>query len=115
MIFMSLLLKLVHLLYMLRNALFNFTYILKKPLYLTSAKYPARVQKDFENLKRVPVHLGIVLVEDDVSFKDIANMIIWCMLMGTTYISIYDRSGLLSYCGQVGSICHSKIYHTNTI
>ena len=91
---MSLLLKLVHFVYLLKNTVFNFTYLLRKSLQLSFTKYHTRVQADSGYLKRLPVHLGIVVVEDDVSFKDISNMVIWCMLMGITYISIYDRSGL---------------------
>ena len=91
---LSLLLKLLHFLYALRDGIWNFTLTLKKPLQLNFAKHPARA--DSQQLKRVPMHIGIVLVEDDVSFKDLANVIIWCMLMGISYISIYDRSGKLS-------------------
>ena len=91
---LSLLLKLLHFLYSLRDGIWNFTLTLKKPLQLNFAKYPARA--DSQQLKRVPMHIGIVLVEDDVSFKDLANLIIWCMLTGISYISIYDRSGMLT-------------------
>ena len=92
--FMSFLLRVVHWLCAARDVLVSLLGIVKKPLQLTSSKPPHyRAQTDVADLKRVPAHLGIVLVEEDVSYEDVSNLIIWCMLMGITYISIYDRSG----------------------
>lgn len=51
------------------------------------------IQEDSKALKKLPNHLGILLVEDDFSFPDLANMIVWSVTMGITYISIYDING----------------------
>ncbi len=86
--FLSLILRIVHCVCWLKDAVVNFFEFLQKALQI------AKVHTDV-NLKRVPTHLGIVLVEDDVSYKDVSNMILWCMLMGITYVSIYDHSGMI--------------------
>ena len=52
-----------------------------------------RIASDAKTLDKLPIHLGIVIVEDDISYTDIANIILWCMAMGISYVSVYDRNG----------------------
>lgn len=51
------------------------------------------VQADARKLKKLPLHLGLLLLEDDFSYTDIANVVLWSATMGVTFISIYDRNG----------------------
>ena len=44
-------------------------------------------------LQKLPLHVGIVIVEAHISYKDIANIIIWCITMGIWHISLYDQFG----------------------
>ena len=53
----------------------------------------SQCRQDSKALSKLPLHLGIVILEDDISFADIANIVVWCMAMGISCISIYDRSG----------------------
>ena len=53
----------------------------------------AKLRTDSKSLKRLPLHVGIVIVEDEISFVDLANILLWCMAMGISYISIYDATG----------------------
>ena len=99
---LSLLLKLVHMICTLKDIILNITLTLRKSLQLNVGKYLARGGGGVGELKRVPIHLGIVLVENEVSYKDLANMVIWCMLTGISYISIYDRSGTITFLFRVG-------------
>ncbi|XP_013394964.1 dehydrodolichyl diphosphate synthase complex subunit nus1 [Lingula anatina] len=50
---------------------------------------------DSKSLKRLPIHLGVIILEDNISYIDIANIIIWCMTLGISYISVYDRKGVI--------------------
>ena len=52
-----------------------------------------KLRADSKSLKRLPIHVGIVIVEDEISFADLANLLLWCMAMGISYISIYDVAG----------------------
>ena len=45
-----------------------------------------------KSLERLPIHVGIILAED-ISFTDLANVLLWCMTLGISYISVYDVSG----------------------
>lgn len=46
-------------------------------------------------LNRIPKHIGILLAEESISFIDISNIIVWCVAMGITFISLYDHDGVL--------------------
>ncbi|GFO28293.1 dehydrodolichyl diphosphate synthase complex subunit nus1 [Plakobranchus ocellatus] len=51
------------------------------------------IQEDSKLLKKIPAHVGIVIVEDEFSFKDLANIIVWSVALGISYISVYDING----------------------
>ena len=52
------------------------------------------VEADAKKLRKLPLHVGLVVVENDFSFKDLANMIVWSVTMGISYVSIYDMNGM---------------------
>lgn len=53
------------------------------------------IRTDARQLKKLPVHLGIVVLEDRLSYTDIANIVIWSLALGISCISIYDVNGKL--------------------
>lgn len=53
------------------------------------------IKDDSRNLTKLPRHISFVVLESDISFVDLAQLIVWSMAMGIQYISIYDREGRL--------------------
>ena len=85
---------LTHYILYLRTFVWNWLLGYAKPTNLFLHKFSAnQLENDSKLLKKLPIHIGILVGEDEVSFADIANMILWCMAMGVSYISIYDRNG----------------------
>ena len=52
-----------------------------------------KIRDDSRNLTRLPRHISFVVLESDISFVDLAHLIVWSMAMGIPYISVYDREG----------------------
>lgn len=50
-------------------------------------------RNDARHLKKLPIHLGIVVLEEKLSYTDIANIVIWSLALGISCISIYDVNG----------------------
>ncbi|XP_027896894.1 dehydrodolichyl diphosphate synthase complex subunit nus1 [Xiphophorus couchianus] len=46
------------------------------------------------SLEKLPVHIGLVVAEEELSYTDIANMVVWCMAVGVSYVSVYDHHGI---------------------
>lgn len=60
-----------------------------------------RLQSDVKRLEKLPVHIGLLVTEEELSYTDIANLVVWCMAVGISYISVYDNCGktfLLLWC-----------------
>jgi len=51
------------------------------------------IQSDARKLHKLPLHLGLIVTENEVSYIDIARTILWSATMGITYISLYDADG----------------------
>lgn len=54
-----------------------------------------RWRADGRSLEKLPVHMGLVITEEEQepSFSDIASLVVWCMAVGISYISVYDHQG----------------------
>ena len=97
----EILLYILHYILALKRALFVWLNRLK-PVNLSFKKQTvSRFLHDSKNLKKLPIHMGVVIVEDEISYADIANIIIWSMAVGIHYISLYDRAGRLMYTRQL--------------
>lgn len=48
---------------------------------------------DGKSLEKLPVHIGFVVAEEELSYTDIANLVVWCMAVGVSYVSVYDHHG----------------------
>lgn len=60
--------------------------------------YPADSQRaqwllDGKSLEKLPVHIGLLVAEEEPSYTDIANLVVWCMAVGISYVSVYDNHG----------------------
>ncbi|XP_037680730.1 dehydrodolichyl diphosphate synthase complex subunit NUS1-like [Choloepus didactylus] len=54
-----------------------------------------RWRADGSSLEKLPVHVGLVITEEqEPSFSDIASLVVWCMAVGISYISVYDHQGI---------------------
>ena len=56
------------------------------------------IRADARQFKKIPVHLGILVLEDNLSYTDIANIIIWSLALGLSCISVYDVNGECIIC-----------------
>lgn len=54
----------------------------------------ARWRADGRGLKKLPLHLGLVVTEEESSYTDIASLVVWCMAVGISYVSVYDNQGI---------------------
>ncbi len=53
----------------------------------------SRWLSDGRSLEKLPVHIGLLVAEEEPSYTDIANLVVWCMAVGISYVSIYDNHG----------------------
>ncbi|XP_076612822.1 dehydrodolichyl diphosphate synthase complex subunit nus1 [Chaetodon auriga] len=49
---------------------------------------------DGRSLEKLPVHIGLLIAEEEPSYTDIANLVVWCMAVGISYVSVYDNHGI---------------------
>ncbi|KAL6087860.1 hypothetical protein STEG23_032855 [Scotinomys teguina] len=61
-----------------------------------AAMHPGlRWRADGRTLHKLPVHLGLLITELEHSFSDIASIVVWCVAMGISYVSVYDHQGII--------------------
>lgn len=58
-----------------------------------------RVLTDGKALEKLPLHVGLLVAaeeeeEEAVQYTDIANLVVWCMALGISYVSVYDNEGV---------------------
>ena len=51
------------------------------------------IRRDAKQLKKIPLHLALVVLEGDVSHSDLANLVIWAFSAGVHNVSLYDPNG----------------------
>ncbi|XP_060609223.2 dehydrodolichyl diphosphate synthase complex subunit NUS1 [Anolis sagrei] len=54
----------------------------------------ARARKDAKSLQKLPGHVGLVVAEEEHSYADVAGLVVWCMAVGISYVSVYDHDGI---------------------
>nr|XP_046229423.1 dehydrodolichyl diphosphate synthase complex subunit nus1 [Scatophagus argus] len=59
-----------------------------------TASRRTRWLSDGRSLEKLPVHVGLLVAEEEPSYTDIANLVVWCMAVGISYVSIYDNHGI---------------------
>lgn len=53
----------------------------------------ASIRSDVAHTRKLPVHLGIVVLEDDLNVVDVAKIVVWAITAGISYVTIYDHKG----------------------
>ncbi|XP_019393739.1 PREDICTED: dehydrodolichyl diphosphate synthase complex subunit NUS1, partial [Crocodylus porosus] len=53
-----------------------------------------RWRLDGRALSKLPVHLGLVVASEEPSYADMASLVVWCMALGISYVSVYDHDGI---------------------
>jgi hypothetical protein len=53
------------------------------------------------SIDKMPVHLSLIFVEDDLSFIDIARLVAWSTAAGVAYVTIYDYKGTYESIGDL--------------
>ncbi|EDO41972.1 predicted protein [Nematostella vectensis] len=61
-----------------------------------------------KSLQTLPSHISLVILEQAISFSDVAKLVVWCMAMGIKYISVYDHKGILK--GDTAKLSSEIIY-----
>lgn len=54
----------------------------------------ARWLSDGKALEKLPVHVGLLVAEEEPSYSDIGSLVVWCMAVGISYVSVYDNHGI---------------------
>ena len=91
----ALFLRLIH--YVIALGEFGFGVLKFIPQYVSQfAKkdHAAKIEADAKCLRKLPLHIGLVLVENDFSLRDLANIIVWSVTLGISHVSIYDANGM---------------------
>ena len=97
--FDNLILRLVH--YILALGTFLKLWIFRIPALNFKKPVPRTVQSDARTLKKLPIHIGLAVLENEISYHDIANTLLWSAAMGVSFISVYDTDGEDLYCWQI--------------
>lgn len=60
-----------------------------------SLKLPENIlnEGDVDEIKRLPCHLVFVVGCEEISFVDLSKIIDWCVALGISHVSFYDRYG----------------------
>ncbi|XP_068018396.1 dehydrodolichyl diphosphate synthase complex subunit NUS1 [Melanerpes formicivorus] len=59
-----------------------------------AAQVRQRWRLDGRTLQKLPVHMGLVVTEEEPSYADMASLVVWCMAVGISYVSVYDHNGI---------------------
>ncbi|XP_051730029.1 dehydrodolichyl diphosphate synthase complex subunit nus1 isoform X3 [Ctenopharyngodon idella] len=49
---------------------------------------------DGRTIEKLPLHVGLLITEEEIHYSDIANLVVWCMAVGISYVSVYDNQGV---------------------
>lgn len=52
-----------------------------------------RFGADGKAMEKLPLHVGLLIAEEEPRYSDIANLVVWCMAVGISYVSVYDNQG----------------------
>ena len=56
----------------------------------------SRCLSDGRSLEKLPVHIGLLVAEEEPCYTDIANLVVWCMAVGISNVSVFDNHGKYS-------------------
>ncbi|XP_075993409.1 dehydrodolichyl diphosphate synthase complex subunit nus1 [Genypterus blacodes] len=58
------------------------------------ARRRSRGLTDGPFLEKLPVHISLLVTEEELSYADTARLVVWCMNVGIAYVSVYDSHGI---------------------
>ena len=90
----------IHALRWLRHAVVTvWAWLWGSVLYLTKHKGSKLelIQRDVQELQKLPVHLALLVNERQISHSDLARLVNWCFCAGINYVSLYDPRGQHRY------------------
>ncbi|KAJ9592655.1 hypothetical protein L9F63_015670 [Diploptera punctata] len=53
------------------------------------------ISKRVKLIDKIPSHLVVIIGNESVSYRDLANIIVWCIAAGISFLSFYDYHGIL--------------------
>jgi len=53
------------------------------------------VRLDARYLTKIPDHMALVVGEEAISYSDLGDMIFWALALGVSFVSLYDRKGVI--------------------
>ncbi|ELU00317.1 hypothetical protein CAPTEDRAFT_229076 [Capitella teleta] len=91
-------LRFIHAFIYANQLILNYAYYVFKFLTVPLDKTPrlcqdAKTGRSDPSIRKLPLHVGILIAEDEVSLSDVARIVVWCFASGISHISIYDRKG----------------------
>ncbi|XP_013864948.1 dehydrodolichyl diphosphate synthase complex subunit nus1 [Austrofundulus limnaeus] len=54
----------------------------------------ARWLSDGQALEKLPAHVGFMVAEEELSFTDVSKLVVWCLAVGVSWVSVYDNHGV---------------------
>lgn len=54
-----------------------------------------RQMVQYDGTLKLPSHLGVIVSESDISFEHVIAILIWCIGIGISFVSLYDQQGRL--------------------
>ncbi|XP_039603570.1 dehydrodolichyl diphosphate synthase complex subunit nus1 [Polypterus senegalus] len=54
----------------------------------------ARFRVAGKPVEKLPLHVGLLIAGEEPRYNDIANLVVWCMAVGISYVSVYDNQGI---------------------
>jgi len=61
-------------------------------------------QEEKKIISEIPLHVGLLIAEDRISYDDICKVVVWCLALGIHCISIFDYRGTLKKNHSIGVI-----------
>uniref|UniRef100_A0A023FZK1 ditrans,polycis-polyprenyl diphosphate synthase [(2E,6E)-farnesyldiphosphate specific] n=1 Tax=Amblyomma parvum TaxID=251391 RepID=A0A023FZK1_AMBPA len=56
---------------------------------------PSSALTSTDLLQKVPKHIAVLIGEHDISYRDAANLVVWCLFAGIPHVTLYDAEGAL--------------------
>lgn len=53
-----------------------------------------RLELAQNDLDKIPIHLAIVLANEEPNFQILSNVVYWCLSVGIQHVSFYDHKGM---------------------
>lgn len=58
----------------------------------------SEIVKQTHSLPKLPKHITILLGNEEPSYRDLTNIILWSIAAGIPFISFYDHKGIFNFC-----------------